>query len=420
VNRLLLASLFALALAAPAPADNWPQWRGPKGDGHSAEKGIPTEWSADKNVVWKLKMPGIGASTPAIWGDDIFVTSVDGDRVVVMCVGTDGKEKWREKISDTGAKRYKNPSGADVSDASPSCSTDGKHVWAAASNGALACFTVAGKKVWEKDLQKYGAYQIQFGCHWTPVLYKNALYMQVMHRKAQKVVKLDAATGEEKWAADRPGYSKGESPDVYASALIWEGTGGAQLVAHGNDFTTGHDLETGKELWRVQGLNPGGSGAWRFVSNVLATPDLIVVPSCKNGPLVAFNPVGAKGDISADNKAELWRVTPTPDVVAPLRVGDTIYLCQHGPFLALDAKTGKQLYKENVAKGYHWANMVYADGKIITSSQDGVSAVLEADPKAFKKLATNTLPDKLFGSPAVSGGRIYFRGYGYLWALGTK
>lgn len=420
MNRLLIAALFALALSAPASADNWPQWRGPKGDGHSAEKGIPTEWGADKNVVWKLKMPGIGAGTPAIWGDDIFVTSVDGDRVVVMCVGTDGKEKWREKLSDTGAKRYKNPSGADVSDASPSCATDGKHVWAAASNGALACFTVAGKKVWDKDLQKYGAYQIQFGCHWTPVLYKGALYMQVMHRKAQKVVKLDAATGEEKWAVDRPGYSKGESPDVYASALIWEGTGGAQLVAHGNDFTTGHDLETGKELWRVQGLNPGGSGAWRFVSNVLATPDLIVVPSCKNGPLVAFNPVGAKGDINPENKAEAWRVTPTPDVVAPLRVGDTIYLCQHGPFLALDAKTGKQLYKDNVGKGYHWANMVYADGKIVTSSQDGVSAVVEANPTAFKKLATNTLPDKLFGSPAVSGGRIYFRGYGYLWAIGTK
>jgi len=156
------------------------------------------------------------------------------------------------------------------------------------------------------------------------------------------------------------------------------------------------------------------------VSNVLATPDLIVVPSCKNGPLVAFNPVGAKGDINPENKAEAWRVTPTPDVVAPLRVGDTIYLCQHGPFLALDAKTGKQLYKDNVGKGYHWANMVYADGKIVTSSQDGVSAVVEANPTAFKKLATNTLPDKLFGSPAVSGGRIYFRGYGYLWAIGTK
>ena len=144
-----------------------------------------------------------------------------------------------------------------------------------------------------------------------------------------------------------------------------------------------------------------------------------MVPSCKNGPTVAFNPVGAKGDINPDNKAELWRVTPTPDTVAPIRVGDVVYLCQQGPFVALDAKTGKQIYKADVAKGYHWANMLAADGKIYATSQDGVTDVVQAG-KEFKKLATNTLPDKIFGSPAAADGRIYFRGYGYLWAIGSK
>ena len=216
MKRLLLLTAFAVAaLAAPASADNWPQWRGPKNDGHSAEKGLPTEWSADKNVVWKLKMPGMGAGTPVVWGDKIFVTSVDGESVVVLCAGTDGKEKWKEKLSGTGAKRYRNPSGADVSDASPSCATDGKHVWASASNGALACFTVDGKPVWATDLQKYGQYNIQFGCHWTPVLYKDKLYLQVMHKGAQIVLALDAATGKEEWKVNRPGYGKGESLDVY-------------------------------------------------------------------------------------------------------------------------------------------------------------------------------------------------------------
>ncbi|MBM3980666.1 MAG: PQQ-like beta-propeller repeat protein [Planctomycetes bacterium] len=422
--KRLLPLIALAAFAAPVSADNWPQWRGPKFDGHSAEKGLPAEWSGEKNVVWKLKMPGIGACTPVVWGDNVFVTSVDGDDVVVLCVGTDGKEKWKEKLSNTGAKRYKNPSGADVSDASPSCATDGKHVWASASNGAVACFTVAGKQVWTADLNKYGKGKIAiaFGSHWTPVLYKGTLYFQVMHRNAQMLVALEAATGKELWKVERPGYSKGESPDVYASATIWEGKdGAAQLIAHGNDFTTGHKLTDGTELWRVMELNPGEkkSGAWRFVSNVLTTPDLIVVPSCKNGPLVALDPAAAKGDITPENKAELWRITPTPDVVAPVRVGDTIYLCQHGPFLAVDAKTGKQLYRENVAKGYHWSNMVVADGKIYTSSQDGVTTVIEAG-STFKKIATNTLPDKLFGTPALADGRIYIRGYGYLWAIGTK
>lgn len=416
---MLPALFLAVATALPASADNWPQWRGPKGDGQSTEKNIPTEWSADKNIAWKLQMPGIGAGTPAVWGKDIFVTSVDGNEVVVMCVGTDGKEKWKRKLSDTGAKRYKNPSGADVSDASPSCITDGKHVWAGASNGALACFTVAGEPVWTADLQKYGAYQIQFGCHWTPVLYKGRLYAQVMHRKAQILVAFDAATGQEVWKVERPGYSKGESPDVYASASIWENGSDALLISHGNDFTTGHKLTDGSEVWRVMGLNPGEkpSSAWRFVSNPLVTPDLIIVPSCKNGPTVALDPKTAKGEIAPGNKAELWRVTPTPDVVAPVLVGGTVYLCQHGPFIALDAKTGKQLYKGDVTKGYHWSNMAVADGKIYATSQDGATDVIQAGPE-FKKVATNTLPDKLFGSPAIADGRIYFRGYGYLWAIG--
>jgi outer membrane protein assembly factor BamB len=425
VNRqLLLAAFCAAALAATASADNWPQWRGPKNDGASAEKGVPTEWSADKNVVWKLKMPGMGASTPVVWADKIFLTSIDESDVVVMCVGTDGKEKWAKPISATGATRYKNPSGADASNASASCSTDGKHVWASTGNGELACFTADGKEVWKKDLQEYGKFRIQFGIHWTPVLYKDKLFLQVMHRGAQLVVALDAATGKEVWKKERPGYSKGESPDVYASAFVWEGEGGPLLIAHGNDFCTAHKLTDGSEVWRVSGLNPKSSGAWRFVSNPLVTPDLIVVPSCKDGPTVGINPVGAKGDINPDNPAELWRAPAsanfrTPDVVAPIRVGDIVYVTGAGPFWALEAKTGKVIYKENLSRGAHWANMVAADGKVYVTGQDGATDVVQAG-KEFKKLATNTIPDKVFAGPAIADGRIYFRGYGYLWAIGAK
>jgi outer membrane protein assembly factor BamB len=369
-------------------------------------------------------MPGIGASTPCVWGDRIFLTSSDGDSIVLLCVGTDGKEKWKQPLSNTGAKRYRNPSGAEVSDATASPSTDGKHVWACAANGALACFTVDGKPVWTSDLQKYGKYNIQFGCHWSPVLYKDRLYLQVMHRGAQKVVCLEAPTGNEVWAADRKGYGRGESPDVYASAFIWEGEGGPLLVAHGNDYTTGHKLENGEEVWRVQGLNPTNNGAWRFVSNVLLAPDLIVVPSCKDGPTVAFNPVGAKGDITPENKNEIWRLPPsktrtTPDVVSPIRVGDVLYFSGDGPFTAYDAKTGKQLYRVELTRFVHRGNLAAADGKIYVVAANGVTDVVEAG-REFKKLATNKLPDTIFASPAIADGRIYLRGYDSLWAIGAK
>jgi len=428
MNRLFLTAL-CLATAGTAAADNWPQWRGPKNDGHSAEKNLPTEWSETKNVVWKLKLPGRGESTPCVWDDRMFLTATAASDVVLLCVGTDGKEKWRRPLSQTGDER----NGPDrASDASASCSTDGKHVWSyvgGKQTGKLTCHDLSGNPVWDTNLQSYGKFSIQFGTHWSPVLYKGRLYLQVMHRAAQKLVCLKAATGKEVWQVDRPGYGMGESPDVYASAVIWEGEGGPLLVAHGNDYCTGHRLENGEEVWRVAGLNPRMNRAWRFVSCPMVSPDLIVVPSCKDGPTVGFNPVGAKGTIQPGNPAELWRLTnkelTTPDVPSPLRVGDIVYIIgAGGGITALDAKTGERHYGgpprgQPTTNGLHRASPVYADGKIYVVGKEGGTAVIKAGPK-YELLATNTLPDKFSASPVISGGRIYLRGYDSLWAIGTK
>lgn len=416
MTRQTLPLLLVLTLSPAARADNWPQWRGPANDGRSAETGLPTEWGPDKNVVWKLKLPGRGASTPAVWGDRIFLTSLDGNDVVLMCVGTDGKERWKKTLATGGKVTGR---GGEGDDASASPTTDGKHVWAAAGTGALACYTVDGEKVWEADLQKYGKFRIQFGIHWTPVVYKGRLFLQVMHRAAQKVVALDARTGKELWAVDRPGYGKGESPDTYASAFVWEGPGGPLVIAHGNDYCTAHKPEDGGEVWRVAGLNPSSNGAWRFVSSPLVTPGLVVVPSCKNGPTVALNPAGAKGTIDENNPAELWRFKSTPDVVSPLLVDGIVYLLGDGPLTAVDAKTGEPIYRQQLPKQIYRGNMVYADGKIYVVGRDGIGAVVQAG-REFKLLATNELKEVVYASPAVSGGRLYLRGREHLYAIGAK
>lgn len=421
---MLLAMGLLASIALPASADNWPQWRGLKNDGHSAEKGIPTEWSETKNILWKLKLPSDGASTPVVWGDRMFFTCPDGKDIVLLCIGTDGKEKWRDTMSNTGENRS-NPDKA--TDASASCSTDGKHVWSFVGGktaGRLTCHTIDGKLVWEKNLQDYAKFEIAFGSHWTPVLYKGVLYQQVMHRNAQILVAFEAPTGKELWKVERPGHSKGESPDVYTSPFIWEGEGGPLLVSHGNDYCTGHKLDNGAEVWRVQGLNPKASGAWRFISNPLLSPDLIVVPSCKDGPTVAFNPVGAKGNIDPENKAELWRLPSTttfrtPDVVAPVRVGDIIYITGDGPLWAVDVKTGATIYRETLSPGRRRPNLVVADGNLFVTSVLGTTDVIKVG-REFKKVATNKLPDTLYATPVIADGRIYMRGYQYLWAIGSK
>jgi outer membrane protein assembly factor BamB len=418
VNSLLLKRclpLGCLLLFLPAAdAENWPQWRGPHNDGVSNEKNLPNEWGPDKNIIWKLKMPGHGASTPCVWGDRMFFTSMDGDsKVALLCVGTDGKEKWKRTLSENAKGGYR----GEGDDASASCSTDSKHVWAFAGTGQLVCFDFEGKKIWAVDLQKYGKFGIQFGIHWTPVLYKGKLYLQVMHRGAQVVVALDALTGQQIWKVERKGYGKGESPDTYASAFMWEGEGGPLLVTHGNDYCTGHRLNDGAEVWRVEGLNPKENRAWRFVSCPLVTNDLIVVPSCKNGPTVAFNPVGAKGAISPENKAELWRFKSTPDVVPPLKVGGIVYLLENGPFTAVDAKTGSEIYRQQLAKQLYRGNMVYADGKIYVVGRAGIAQVVQPG-KEFKVLGTSDMKETVYASPAIANGRIYIRGWDNLYCIG--
>lgn len=419
-SRLFLAGLASSFLTSIAVADNWPQWRGPKNDGHSAETGLPTKWDETTNIIWKSALPGMGASTPCIWGDKIFLTTQEGSDLFVKCIGTDGKPQWSEKLGTSRSKPYRNDEG---NDASASCSTDGKLVFAFAGSGHVAAFDFTGKRVWGFDAQeKYGEFSIQFGIHQTPVLHKNRLYLSLLHRKAQLLVALDTANGNEIWKHRRQSDGRGESPDVYASPFIWEKGDMALLISHGNDYCTAHKLENGEEVWRVTELNPKSryNMAWRAVSSPLVTPDLIVVPSCKRGVTVAVDPTKAKGTIDPGNSAEVWRLPKdTPDVPSPLLVGDYVYIMgEVGTLYCYEAKTGKSVYSEKVTNMRHRANPLYADGKLYLVGRDGTVVVVKPGPK-FEILATNKLPDTFTASPAVSNGRIYLRGFQYLWAIGS-
>jgi outer membrane protein assembly factor BamB len=350
---------------------------------------------------------------------------MDGPTCVLMHLGTDGKERWRKPLG-AGDIRTRGDEGGNL--ASASCSTDGTRVIAFAGSGKLAAFDFAGTELWAVNLvEKTGDFTntrvIQFGGHWTPVLDRGTVYAAVLHRKAQKVMAFDAATGKEKWAADRPSDSPPgtESPDGYASPFVWRDGDRACLVVHGNDYCTGHDLTDGRELWRVTELNPKAAynRAWRAISCPLVTPDLIVVPSCKRGVTVALDPRTAAGRISPGGPAEKWRLPRnTPDVPSPIRVGDAIYLMgEGGKLMAVDAATGKELFYEVVTNERHRANPVFADGKLILVGRDGTMPVVKPGP-SLEVLAKNKLPDTFTASPAVAGDRLYLRGWKALYAVG--
>jgi outer membrane protein assembly factor BamB len=419
VKRSLAALLLAAVAAPAARAENWPQWRGPHNDGVSAETNVPAEWGEGTNIAWKLPLPGMGGSTPILWGERIFLTSEDGDDLVLMCVGTDGKERWKRKVG-TGKLRYR---GNEGNGASASPSTDGQHVWCFFGTGDLACFDLDGKEVWHFNAQdRYGKFKTYHGFHTSPLLDGDRLYLQLIHSNAARVLALDKATGKEVWNVERKSDGHTENEHSYASPVMWRKGDKAYLVTHGNDYAIGHRLEDGAEIWRVGDLNPKAryNAFLRFVASPVATPDLIVIPTAKDHPVVGLRPE-ATGMVRAGSKFERWRLPRgTPDVPSPLVHDGLVYLCRENGFLTcLDAKTGKQHYSERVHNYKHRASPVYADGKVYLTAHDGTVTVVKAGPK-FEKLATNKLPDNISASPVVSGGRIYLRGYGALYAVGGK
>jgi len=421
VAALALAAGMLLTALSAAFADNWPQWRGPAGDGISKEKDLPTKWGAEDNIAWKLPLPGVGGGTPVVWGDRIFLTSDDHGDLVLICASIGGKELWKKTVGKGAVGRPMGDEGNVVSGASPS--TDGKHVWAFAGGGELACYDFEGKEVWKFNVQdRYGKFNIQFGMHSTPLLDDGRLYLQILTTGQAWVVALNAADGKEMWKVKRESDGVAECEHSYASPVLWRKGNEAYLITHGNDYAVAHSLKDGSEIWRVGGLNPKEryNRTLRFVASPVATPDLIVVPSAKQGPVVGLKP-DAKGLVMAGNKSEKWRrPKDTPDVSSPLVVDGLVYLAgERGTLYCVDAKTGEEHYAERIHPARYRASPVYADGNVYVTARDGVVTVVKAGPK-FEKVAENKLPDQIAASPVIAGGRIYLRGFKELYAIGAK
>jgi outer membrane protein assembly factor BamB len=418
VRHVFYSSLLMFSLARMARAENWPQWRGPTGDGISKETNLPTEWSATENLAWSLPLPGQGGSTPIVWGKRIFLTSADENNDLwLLCVSTEGKELWRSKLGNVRFRTF----GNEGNGASASPSTDGEHVWVFVGSGEFACFDFQGKEVWRFNAQeRYGKFMIQFGMHTSPVLYGDRLYLQLIHSGGAWVIALDKNTGETVWKVARESDGVAECEHSYASPCIWHKGDKAYLITHGNDYAVAHRLENGEEIWRVGDLNPKNryNRTLRFVASPVAVADLIVVPSAKNGPVVGLKP-SATGMIRSGSPAEQWRIpNNTPDVPSPLVRDGLVYLCREtGTLICLDAKTGQQLYAASLHKQLYRASPLYADGKIYLTARDGVVSVVKAGRK-FELLAVNRMNDDISASPVIADGRIYLRGFRALYAIG--
>jgi outer membrane protein assembly factor BamB len=415
--RVASLPLFLLCLNTVARADNWPQWRGPNLNGFSNEKNLPSHWSTDENIVWKLALPGWSGSTPIVWRDLIFLNIADGDSLELWCVDRNkGSVLWKRLLGIGNVKMRKQNMS------SPSPVTDGRNVFVITGTGVLKGFDFSGKELWAREIQKdYGHFGLNWGYASSPLLLDDSLYVQVLHGMRTDdpsyVVRIDTKTGKTIWRVERPTAAIRESPDSYTTPAVLRYGKNVEIVITGGDCVTGHDPETGKELWRANGLNPDNDPFYRIVASPLIFNEIIYAPT-RVRPLLALK-AGGRGDITSSHL--IWSTVNGPDVPTPVTDGKYFYVVNdRGIVWCLNAKTGQEIYgQQRLKPGTYSASPVLADDKMYVTNEDGLTSVIKAGPR-FEVIAENPLNDYTLSSPAISDGQIFIRTAQQLFCIGKR
>ena len=399
-------------------AENWPNWRGPTRDGISAETNLPVEWDTEQNIAWKRAMPAWSGSTPVIWNELIFINvAVDDDNLEFWCLDRNtGETQWARPLSD-GNRRLRKQNMS-----SPSPVTDGERVWVMTGTGIIKAFEFEGDELWTRNIpESYGAFGLNWGYASSPLLHGHALYVQVLHGMRTDdpsyVLRLNAETGETVWRVERPTEAVRESPDSYTTPALLEYDGTTEIVITGGDAVTGHALDTGRELWRADGLNPTRNRSYRIIASPVVHDGLIYAPT-RVKPLLALRP-GGRGDVLDTNV--VWATDNGPDVPTPVTDGELFYVVNDsGIVFVSDAKTGDPVYGPvRIQTGTYSASPVLADGKIYITNEGGMTTVFKTGP-TFEVLAENDFDDYCLSSPAISDGQIFIRTTGHLYAIGER
>jgi len=417
MRRMFLFVLLLCGFAHTVSAENWPQWRGPHLNGTSRETGLPVKWTTQENIAWKLPLPELSGATPIVWNDRVFLNVAEGGNLFLWAVDrSKGTVLWKKLLGGGDHKMRKQNMS------SPSPVTDGQHVWVMTGTGILKAFDFAGQEVWARNIPKdYGAFGLNWGYASSPLLYEDGLFVQVLHGMKTDdpsyVLRIDKKTGQTVWRVERPTNAQQESPDAYTTPALLRVGNKAEIAISGGDVVTGHDPATGKELWRMKGLNPGNNPFHRIVASPVAVGDVVYTPS-RERPLLAVR-AGGRGDVTKSHRA--WAFENGPDVPTPVTDGTYFYVVNdRGIVYCLDAKSGETIYgPQRIKPGTYSASPVLADGKIYVTNEEGVTTVFRAGPK-FEVLAENVFDEFVLSSPAVSDGQIFIRTSGHLYAIGQR
>lgn len=413
----LLVSCQTNDAAENAKAQNWPRFRGPNGQGHSEETGLPLHWNASSNVAWKTAIPGEGWSSPIVWDGKIFLTSATENGTQCRVISIDAKSGqilWNKHVLTQQPRRKEGKN----SYATPTPTTDGKSIFAVFGDGSVVAVDMSGNLLWTN---REVAFYSRHGLGASPMVYGDLLIMpydgsnpvtaagnwpkvddnertgwQIPWDKAL-LVALDVKTGKRVWTGKR-----GMSRIAHVSPIVAQVDGKDQIISGAGDRLQGFDPKTGELIWSIYAQGEGVTP-----SPVLGDGMVLASSGFEKTTLRGVKLGGAKGDVTETHVAwEQKKGVPTQS--SPIYVKPYLYAITDGGIASCyDPKTGEQIWQERVGGNYS-ASPVFADGRIYFLSEAGDTTAIAAD-KEFKVLAKNPLGEKCQASMAVSGGKFFIR-----------
>jgi outer membrane protein assembly factor BamB len=413
--RQLMLLIFLVGVMPTGRAD-WPQWRGPHANLVVPAANLPVKFSQNENLLWEVDLQGEGSSTPAVWGDAIYVTVTAGDKDVLACYGIDGQEHWRRELGNAREGKNRVATGSN-----PSPVTDGKHIVAYFKSGQLACTDTAGKVLWNKNLQdEFGKDTLWWDLGTSPILTTRGVVVAVMQEGDSYLVCLDLDSGDVVWRTSRTYERPRESDQSYTTPVVADVEGHETIVTWGADHLTGHDAATGELLWDSGGFNPDEQGMWRSIASATIADGVAVVPYGR-GDFLAAVKLGGRGDVTTKNR--LWdKQGVGADVPCPLIAGGKIYiLSDRGKVTCLDLASGDELWSDDLPKGRanYFSSPLLAGDKFYCLREDGTMFVATVDG-GLEVLAENELDENCVATPVPLDNSLLVRSRSKLYHFGTK
>ena len=427
ISILMLLVAFVI-LTNTVSAENWNQWRGPFLNGSTSEKELPNTWSKTENVLWVVKTPGPGQSTPIIWEDRVFITAIEeeSENMSAICLNrADGQELWRYEVGPGFLGRTGNTG------ASPSPIVDGERVYFLFATTDFLAFDMDGQLLWRRNIEEdHGKIQINFRYGASPLLYKDKLYMAVMHRYSRAEAEpgkpavsyllcIDSETGKDLWKQERLTDATGEGMEAYTTPYLFQGPNGPLIIVAGADYVTAHDPSDGREVWRSADCNPQKRRAYRLVPSPVAANGLIIVCEPRGNSIFAIKG-GGTGQLPDDSFAWVqW--DNAPDVCTPMIMDGKLFVLDGGRKImsCLDPKTGEVRWQGKLGVNERFqASPTGADGKIYCISMSGEVVILSAGD-AFEILSRIDMGEGTCRSTiSASHGQLFVRTAENLYCIG--